>query len=488
MNPLFNTDFYKYSHREQYPEGTEIIYSNFTARSANHFDGYDHDGKYLFFGAQAVILKMYDEWKRNFFDRDLGEVVREYEKIRMISLGEKYVDLEHIKDLHKLGYLPIEIKTLPEGSYVNIGIPCLTIRNTDRRFFWLTNFLETYISSNLWKITTVSTISFLFKKLATKFASATCDNLLHIPYQCHDFSFRGMSGSEDAGFSGMGHLVNFTGTDTIPAIYNMDKYYQSGYTCGASVPATEHSVMSLSGKDGEFDLFKRLITETHPSGIISIVSDTYDFWRVIEDYAKKLKPEIEAREGKVVFRPDSGDPVEIICGSKDQVTKDGALYKLLEIFGGKKNSKGFMEINPRVGLIYGDSITYSIMNKILTNMRKAEYASNNIVFGIGSYTYQFITRDTLGFAMKATYGEVNGQGYEIFKDPITDKNKVKKSAKGLLQVYKEGYNFKLREGVSIKESREGSLSTKFINGKFPMTFDDYRSITKRINLRLKDVI
>jgi Nicotinic acid phosphoribosyltransferase len=234
-------------------------------------------------------------------------------------------------------------------------------------------------------------------------------------------------------------LLSFTGTDTIPAIDWLEHFYNADAEkelIGGSVPATEHSVMCLGGNETEKETFLRLITEVYPKGIVSIVSDTWDYWKVVDKLLRELKPNIMSRDGKVVIRPDSGDPVKIVCGDPDSYNvpvRKGTIEVLWDIFGGTINSKGYKQLDPHIGVIYGDSITLDRCRDICENLKQKGFASTNIVFGIGSYTYQYVTRDTFGFAMKATHGIVNGQPVDIYKDPITDDG-VKKSAKGLLCV------------------------------------------------------
>ena len=230
---------------------------------------------------------------------------------------------------------------------------------------------------------------------------------------------------------------------------------------------------------GEYATIKRLITQIYPSGVVSIVSDSFDFWAVITQIAPRLKTEILNRVpdslglAKVVFRPDSGDPVLIICGDskapKDSPEYKGAVECLWDIFGGTTNDKGFCTLNQRVGLIYGDSITPFRCEEIQKRLMKKGFASDNCVFGIGSYTFQYQTRDTLGFAMKATYVEINGECFPIFKDPVTDSG-TKKSAKGLLCVNRVGNEFVLAQEVTPEEEAGGELKTVFLNGK--ITVDD----------------
>jgi nicotinamide phosphoribosyltransferase len=472
INPLFAIDFYKTDHRRQYPEGTTEVYANFTPRYCHLAKmGEKFDKKVVFFGLQYFITDfLINTWNNGFFTKSKEYVLYEYKNRMDLSLGKDAIGVEHIAALHELGYLPIKIKALPEGTRVPIGVPILTIVNTHPDFFWLTNYLETIISCYLWKPITSATIAYEYKKLLTHFAHKTGTPLDFVKYQAHDFSFRGMSGPQDATLSGAAHLTSFYGTDTVCAIDLINQYYSGDYcsgVIGCSVPATEHSVMCMGSKDGELGTFRRLVTEIYPKGIISIVSDTWDFWKVITDYAVQLRLEILAREGKVVFRPDSGDPVKIICGDPDAPVGSpqnyGAVQCLSAIFGCSYTSTGHKIMNPKVGLIYGDSITLDRAEKILRGLEAKGFASGNIVFGVGSYTYQYVTRDTFGFAMKATSGIVNGERREIFKDPVTD-NGGKRSAKGLLRVEREGGSLVLHNQQSEIQEQQGLLECVFLNG------------------------
>lgn len=499
-NPMLFLDGYKTDHRSQYPEGTQFVYSNLTARATRM-----KVDKTVFFGLQGFIKEfLIEEFNKNFFNKPKQEVLNQYKR-RLTNYGSS-ITVDHIADLHDLGYLPIEIKALPEGSRVPLKVPYLTIVNTHEKFFWITNYLETLISSELWKPITSATTAYEFRKLADKYALETTGNTEGVQWQCHDFSMRGMSGVHDACVSGAGHLLSFTGTDTIPAIDYLEQYYNADSDkelIGASVPATEHSVMSLStAVDSEFDTFKRLITETYPNGIVSIVSDTFDFWQVVTEFLPKLKSEIEARDGKCVIRPDSNDPVDILCGATDggYFVKDGKVYQeyehwsrdnggfetsttkikvvvdrtvhetkgliecLWDTFGGHINQQGYKVLSPKIGAIYGDSITLERANQIFEKLKQKGFASTNVVLGIGSYTYQYVTRDTHAMAVKATWGQVKDKPYNIFKDPKTD-NGTKKSAKGLLKVERRGRDYYLEDQVTPQEEKQGSLRTVFLNGK-----------------------
>jgi nicotinamide phosphoribosyltransferase len=219
--------------------------------------------------------------------------------------------------------------------------------------------------------------------------------------------------------------------------------------------------------EDEIGTFRRLVCEVYPKGIVSIVSDTWDLWKVLSEYLPILKSQILNRDGKVVIRPDSGDPVQIICGNpkgNNDNERKGVIQLLWETFGGSTNSKGFKELDSHIGAIYGDSITVERATQICERLKEKGFASTNVVLGIGSYTYQYNTRDTFGFAMKATYGEVNGQGREIFKDPITDDG-TKKSAKGLMKVELENGTYKLIDQVTWEKEKQGELKEVFRDGK-----------------------
>lgn len=476
INPLTAIDFYKADHRRQYPKGTEFVYSNFTPRSSRHAPVLkDFEGKVVCFGLQGFIKDfLMDTWQENFFNRPREEVLAAYKRRMDSSLGEGAVPVDHIGELHDLGYLPIRIKSLPEGARVPVRVPMLTVINTDPRFFWLTNYLETCMSAELWKSCATATIAYEYRRLLNRYTALTGSDPGFIPVQAHDFSFRGMSGIHDAAQSGMGHLTSFIGTDTVSAIDYAEAYYHATGLVGVSVPATEHSVMCMGMKADELGTFRRLVTELYPSGIVSIVADTWDFWQVITEFAEKLKPEILARTPnagglcKVVFRPDSGDPVKIICGDPEAAPGSpefkGAVECLWDIFGGDLTSKGYRMLSPKVGLIYGDSISLERAQAILAQLEAKKFAAGNIVLGVGSYTYQFLTRDSFGFAMKATWGQVLGQARDIFKDPVTDDGQ-KKSAKGLLRVERGPDGYKVLDQQSAEEEKMGELKCVFENGK-----------------------
>lgn len=793
-NPINQIDWYKYSHKRQYPDGTEFVYSNFTARSGKWANIPNSTGT-VFFGLSYFIQKyLIDDFNENFFNKPKDQVVSQYKRRVETSLGG-VADTTGIEELHDLGYLPIRISAVPEGSFVPYGVPSLIIYNTDPRFAWLTNYLETILSCYLWKPCTSATTARWYRKLLEEYAEKTGGSKEFIDFQAHDFSFRGMSGPEDAAISGAAHLLFFKGTDTVPAIDLLEKYYAADATIsliGASVPASEHSVMSMGTQLNERDTYQRFIKELYPTGIVSIVSDTWDYWNVLTNIVPSLKDDIMSRDGKTVLRPDcysedtqiltnngwrffyeltedslvaqvvgdtyefvkpsriisqeyegdmhhfhdyhgkvdllvtpnhrivleqdgkeriieasklgpsghhkqkmfrsaksslpptnlsdldrlriafqadgsfcsgvkssirfgfskqrkidrlieilsrigidyiiydlkdgrkeinvkvdsslfskdfewvpndidsvwanqfldelsywdssirsegrfkfdsmtlsvinkveyiaiaagrgilitksvdnrkkrfsdiytahitvenkvggqswgntlipysgkvycvtvpsgkvivkrnkcilvsgnSGDPVKIICGDteapEDSPERKGSLVLLWETFGGVVNDKGFKHLDPHIGLIYGDSITPQRAQAILEGMTELGFASDNIVFGVGSYTYNVVSRDTHGFAVKATYGEVEGQPRIIFKDPATDKDKVKKSLRGMIAVTRdENHGWTYSDGLTWDDSFNDDLLLYFSEGHL-YYMPCVESIAEEINLQ-----
>lgn len=510
MNPLLLTDGYKTGHHMQYPKGTTLVYSNFTPRS-NRYAPKGCD-QVVSFGQQMVMMQIHEAFQKEFFSKPKDEVCGEMKRELSMYLGTDY-DVSHFEDLHNLGYLPIHVKCIEEGTLVPIRVPVLTIYNTHPRFYWVTNYLETILSNLLWKPMTSATIAHTYRKVLTKWQEKTdSEKGWFIDWQGHDFSMRGMDSVEAVISSGLGHLTSFSGTDSLPTLYGARKFYSEAEFVGGSVNATEHSVMCAGGSDDEVGTFKRLL-ETYPTGILSVVSDTWDLWKVCTEHIVKLKEQILSRDGKLVIRPDSGDPVDILCGDAwrvqgfaegvlNKVGENGVVlnytdnkyykvkldseYKVIgeettdvtpankgviellwDVFGGTINEQGYKVLDSHIGAIYGDSITIDRADEICMRLEAKGFASTNVVLGIGSFTYQYNTRDTFGFAMKATYVEIEGEGREIFKDPITDDG-TKKSATGLLWVRDiDGKGtFGLYDKVSWELEDKGLLQTIYKDGQF----------------------
>lgn len=471
-------DFYKVSHREQYPEKTQTVYSTWTPR-ASRLKNID---KVVAFGFQSFIKKYLIEFfNTNFFNRPKDEVVAEYKRMLKATLGVAEPPTKHIEELHDLGHLPLLIKALPEGTLVPLRVPMMTIQNTDPRFFWLTNYIETLASCELWQPSTSATLAYNYRKLLNKYALETVGSTDGVQFQGHDFSMRGMSSLESACLSGAGHLLSFVGTDTIPAIGFAETYYGADVDkelVGTSIPATEHSVMCAYGEDERVS-YSRLIREVYPKGFVSIVSDTWDFWGVLTKIVKPLKADIMARDGRVVIRPDSGDPVKIVCGDpngKTEVERKGAVEVLWDIFGGTTTSRGFKLLDSHIGLIYGDAITLERAEAICEGLKVKGFASTNCVYGIGSYTYQHNTRDTFGFALKSTLCVINGDEKMIFKAPATDDG-TKNSQRGRVAVFREEGVLKYKDGLLLGTKVDDLLTSVFCDGKLliDQTFAEIRN-------------
>jgi nicotinamide phosphoribosyltransferase len=483
---MFLCDAYKCSHAELYDPDCEYVFATWTPRKSR-IPGID---KVVVFGPQYVIQEwLINHFNNNFFFRPIEEVVREYCRIMKNCLNSGGVSEKRLRALHKLGYLPLEIKALPEGTLCPIRVPSLSIENTLPEFFWLTNFVESFMSAELWGPTTSATLALQYRKILQRWADKTCDSDVHVDFQAHDFSFRGLKGVAAGLSSSAGHLTVFKGTDTVPAIPWLEYYYGADSDTelvGTSIPATEHSIMcfnSVGVENDEYEAFKRIITKVHPNGFVSIVSDTWNLWNVLTKTIPGLKAEILARDGKVVIRPDSGDPVDIICGReislKDLIDIDskefgysscvekGVIELLWDTFGGVINSKGYKVLDSHIGCIYGDAITLERAEMICQRLEAKGFASSNIVLGVGSYTYQMNTRDTFGFALKSTYGVKAGKEVFLFKDPITDDG-TKKSQKGLVAVVEENGTLNYVDGLSREEYEKipnNLLTTVFKDGK-----------------------
>lgn len=507
--PPTQIDCYKFGHIVQAPEGTEYVYENVTARGSR-IPGVD---SVVNFGLQAYLDDLEESWNVGFFWVDRQQVLDQWNRRLTMMLGpDNGVGDRHIAALHDLGYLPLEIRALPEGIEVPLRVPIFTIENTVPGFGWLVGLLETSLQANTWHPMTSATIALRFRRLLDQFAANTSDMPEFADWQGHDFSYRGLTHDQVAARSGAAHLLSFAGTDTSPALDFIEQHYHPTETAflGASVAATEHSVMCAGiATEGELETFRRLVTEKYPQGIVSIVSDTDDFWRVVTEYLPILKDEIMSRPGpmsKVVIRPDSGDPADILCGTTvpigNNVYEDtgGYLYALedltpeqkgliqclYETFGGTRNSKGYIQLDPHIGAIYGDSITYERAQDILTRLAAKGFASTNVVFGVGSFTYQYVTRDTFGFAEKETHTTINGRGYDVSKAVKTDSG-VKKSARGRLAVFRDPdtHEIRLKEQVTPEEenSLDNLLRPIWRNGEF-LHRQTWNEIVTRVGVRV----
>jgi nicotinamide phosphoribosyltransferase len=502
IRPLIRTDGYKLDHRRQYPEGTAFIQANWTPRGSR-LDDVTH---VTFFGLQAFLQNYLTEQWDVFFRSPKEVVTKRYQEFIDAYVGPNSIGVDHIAALWELGYLPLRFNALPEGKEVPLRVPMFTVENTVAEFYWLVNYIETPMSSEIWQGMTAATLARRFRKLLDRDALETTGQTATVDFQGHDFSFRGDAGIEAAERVGAGHLLSFLGTDSMPSIDWLDQYYTvwgpegDDYMIGGSVPATEHSVMCAGGNDegDEQATFERLL-ELYPTGIFSAVSDTWDLWNVLTVILPNLKEKILAREGKLVIRPDSGDPVDILCGTltagfgyktdlrTGEVVEDyrtpeekGVIELLWEVFGGTKSEQGYKVLDEHIGAIYGDAITYERAEQINARLKAKGFASINWVAGVGSYTYQYNTRDTFGFAMKSTWTQdINGVEQAIYKDPITDSG-LKRSARSRVAVVinSEG-EYELVDGLT--RATEDELSDR--NELRTVWEDGYYLEDQHLNLR-----
>ena len=482
MNPMTLIDAYKFDHRRQYQSGVTRVYSNWTPRSSR-VPGHTES---IYVGGQYFRKRYLEEAMDEFFGDSEEGACKRYARRVNGMLGPNTIGTDHIRQLHRLGYIPLRIRALPEGTAVPLRVPMVTVENTHTDFAWMTNYIETLMSSVMWMPCTSATTARGYRKILEAAAKRTGAPVEFVDWQGHDFSFRGLPGPEAAALSGLGHLCYFTGTDTVPAIDLVEDYYgvPQGYLVGGSVAATEHSVMCAGGEDGELETFSRLL-DLYPTGILSVVSDTWDLWHVITDILPKLKDRIMARDGKLVIRPDSGDPADIICGAANparaavamEPEAKGVVRLLSEIFGTTTTSTGHKVLDSHIGCIYGDSITPERATDITSRLEANGFASSNIVLGIGSFTYQHVTRDTYGFAMKATWVEINGQGKDIYKTPKTD-NGTKNSARGRVAVLPDHEGkLQLVERATPEQEADSMLRPVWADGEelIHETFDVIRA-------------
>lgn len=477
MNVLLSTDVYKLGHIEQYPEDIEYIYSYLVARSDKKYK------EYPFFGLQYYLKKYLEE---SITDENVDELLRVRKKILGTDLSE--ANVTKLRKLVGLDGLPLRIKAVPEGTIVRPGNVVMTIENTLPGYGFLVGMMESLVLK-LWYPSTVAAASRKYKNLVTEYHVRTSDRDFLIPFLVHDFGFRGVSSEESAAIAGAAHLVNFLGTDTVPAVPFIEEYYghkDEDGPIGLSVPASEHSVMCSFGPEREMEAFEHLL-DLYPTGIVSIVSDTYDLWGVLTEILPALKPRILAREGKVVIRPDSGDPKKILLGdpaSEDVRARKGVFRLLEELFGTTVNSKGFRELHPNIGVIYGDGMYYERFEDILAGMERAGLATDNLVIGVGGILLQQHNRDDLGFALKAT-SVLKSDGTEValFKDPKTDVRK--KSHKGRMVLHRTDEGFVTVDGLT-KEQEEADernvLQIRYINGIIvnEPTFTEVRDNAKMV--------
>lgn len=556
---LLLTDFYKIFHRLCFHPGTEQLVLYWTPRKSR----IPYINKIVQFGPQAFIKKyLIDRFNVTFFERPWEDIRAEYVGYISATFFEEIAlaEIKAFKAVYDLGYLPIQIRAVPEGTRVPIGCPMMEFRGTELWAAWMTGYLETMASFGDWMPMTDATIAYENRQVVNQFYSLTVDDDVSRSTAAGDFSMRGMGGEDAAIMADAGHLLSFSSTATVCTPWWLKCFYNAPYNVGRGVPSLEHSVFESWGKEREFECFEHIATKVWPNGPLSMVCDTWDAWRVLDDYLPRLKDKFAQRNGRVLLRPDSGNPADIICGAnkeyidlsklegKDEEEKlerffleraaqeqtgdlsekhyeaktehnmvkidvkyslvgdrygdpesieitirpktteeKGFVQRICEICGYSINSKGYRVAPPYIGVIYGDAITHDTMIEIYTRLAEMGYAVNNVVLGFGSFTYQYVTRDTFGFALKVTHGIVDGKETFMFKDPVTDKGERsagKKSQIGMCIVKQDEntgeVSYTDHHYMAEADAPGNLLRPIFRNGEL-LVDEDFLTIRHRLN-------
>jgi nicotinamide phosphoribosyltransferase len=442
---MAKTDSYKLSHFLQFPPNTQRTFYYVESRT---------EGEELkFFGLQAIL-------KKHFMN-----VPSRVEVEEMADFAEQHglpFNAEGWKLISRLGYLPIKIKAVPEGTVLPTKNVIITVENTDDRFFWLPGYIETMLMQ-VWYPITVCTKSYNCKKVILKYLEQT-GTPEEIDFKLHDFGFRGVSSHESAGLGDMSHLVNFKGTDTLAGVFAAQKYYNTKDMVGFSIPAAEHSTMTTWTKDGEVEAYENMLNRFAKKGsMVAVVSDSYDLTNAVNNiWGGELRNKVLKSGATIIIRPDSGNPAEIVLRTAKQ---------LETVFGTTINSKGYKVLNPAIRIMQGDGISgEEAIENILTLLTDNAYSADNVAFGMGGGLLQQVNRDTYKFAMKCSAAKVDGVWRDVYKEPADCP--WKKSKAGILTLSPEHktYNVKYYKGPS-------ALQTVFDNGALLVneTFETVRS-------------
>lgn len=452
------TDSYKVTHHYFYPKGTEKIYSYLESRVGAEFN------KTIFYGLQ-YILKKYLE----------GQIVTQEKIDEADNLIANHIgpDIfnrdgwQYILDEHD-GHLPIEIKAVAEGTPVDVGNALMTVENTDDKSYWLPNYLEPLLLQ-VWYPSTVATLSAEVRKLCNFYLEVTGSVKDNLDFMLHDFGYRGATSTESSMLSGSAHLLSFSGTDTIAALTIPENYYNDSNLYGFSVQATEHSVMTSLGPEGEISQILNVI-DNAKDGVLSLVIDSYNYRNFLEESGKSgtelneaILNFLDGEDNKVVFRPDSGEPVS---------TTIDCLNLLSEGFGSHLTDKGYKVFDLNIGLLWGDGLNYQKIRDILFAMKSAGWATQNIIFSMGGGLHTAVNRDTQRNAFKCSAQLRDGVWHDIFKNPL---DSSKKSKTGRFKLIRENNSFRT---VPIDSEGEDYLQTVFKDGEL-LIDDTFADIKQR---------
>ena len=482
-----DADHYKFQHPDTYPPEITwmmVAHSYRKSRLDDIGDGLGPIEHATVFGLQGLLHIMHYKWKKYFFDLPEDVAINEgiYEIIdstyQVTNPGfAKRFNYNRWRELHRYGKLPIKVMALPEGTQVpvafdenspfaeDVRIPMFTVESTAPRFYWFPEFLETSIEGGIWQATTNATIAGKIRATLQHFAELTSNTPEKVFFQAGDFSARGMAGPEVAyRNSGAPHLLFFGVSSTVKTARYLRSYYNAPRNVNTYGPSTEHSVVCSWGRDEEVFLHE-LLNHFYPDGNSTHVSDSYDFWGLIENILPKFRDVIIKRDGRFSIRPDSGiSPLVILTGNpkaENPYERKGLIQCLWDLFGGTINSKGFKVLDIHIGATYGDAITPSMAFKICKRLMEMGFDTTCVTLGVGSYTYQMNTRDTLGQAYKLIAMTRDGEFYEVFKDPKTDKA--------------EGHNFKKSQRGKVAVIRDEDGEIKCVEGLTPKTIGRYES-------------
>jgi nicotinamide phosphoribosyltransferase len=454
QNLILNTDSYKLTHYLQYPPGTTRISSYIESRGGAFRE-------VLLFGLQAFLK---DYLARPITRADIDEA----ESVCQAHLGVfNRAGWEHIVNRHG-GFLPIEIQALPEGTVAGNLVPVVQLSNTDPACFWVPSYIETALLRAVWYPSTVASLSMACKKVLRQYLEDTADSLDALPFQLHDFGARGATCDEAAGLGGAGHLLNFQGSDTMAALLTARRCYGEAMA-GFSIPASEHSTMTSWGRDGEREAYRNMIRQfSGPDKILAFVVDSYDLWNALDNIVgEEIKDEVIANGGRIVVRPDSGDPVAVV---------PRVVEHLMRRFGHSQNSKGYRVLPPYIRVIQGDGIDLGSLPRILEVLKMRAISTENVAFGMGGGLLQKLDRDTLKWAMKASWAEVDGQPRDVFKDPVTDPGKRSKAGRYAVVAGEDGIYEAVREDALA--GRSNLLRPVWRNGEL-LVDESFATIRKR---------
>lgn len=461
INLIIGTDSYKASQWVQYPKDTAYISSYIEARGGEYKET-------VFFGLQAFIREYLLE-PLTMADVDFAETVITAHGEPFNREGWEYIVREHG------GKLPLRIQAVPEGTVMPTGNVQVQVVNTDPKCFWLTSYIETALLRAIWYPSTVATVSREMKKVIAEALEKTSDVPVEaqLPFKLHDFGARGATSQEAAMLGGMGHLINFMGTDTMEALVGA-KYHYGETMAGFSIPASEHSTITSWGEDGELDAYENMIDQFAGEGkIYACVSDSYNIYKAVGELWPRLGEKIMASGGTLVVRPDSGDPLTVPVE---------VVQILMDKFGYTVNSKGYKVLPDYIRVIQGDGINAESLPKIVENMIAAGYSLDNLAFGMGGGLLQNVNRDTLKYAMKASARkDTAGVWHDVYKDPVHGGKKSKAGRLGLVQQRRGIYRTMGEKYVEATGMHNNLLRDVFVDGEL-LVIDKFENIRERAKI------